>query len=68
MVNDKSLMVTQSFYISLDPLIVSHRFVRLSERGVNCEWTMFTGNKNLMGLHVKGVRFNDPVTLFHGGN
>ena len=48
-------------YIS-NTLIVPHMLRRVSEIGVNCDWTLVTGNKNKMGLHVKGIRFNDPMT------
>ena len=61
-----SLRVTKSFITSLELLIVPHRMRRVSERGVNCECTLVTGNKTQMGSHVKGVRLNDPVTLLHG--
>ena len=32
-----SLRVTKSFKLSLNPLIITNRFRRVSERGVNCE-------------------------------
>ena len=66
MENHTSLRVTKSFKISLKPLIVPHMLRRVSERGVNYEWTLVKGNKARMGLHVKGVRFNDPVELCTG--
>ena len=61
-----SLRVTQSFKLSLNPLIVPNRLRRGSERGVNCEQTPFTGNNNRMEFKAEGVRFNDPVTSFQG--
>ena len=45
-----SIRVTQSFNLSLNPFIVPHRLRRGSERGINCEFTLFTGNKTRMGL------------------
>ena len=47
-------------------LIAPHRLRRGSERGVNYECILVTGNKARMVLHVKGFRFNEPVTSCKG--
>ena len=62
----KNLAGTKNLTSKKSYLILPHMFRRLSERGVNCELTLVTWNKSQMGLHVKGVSFNDPVTLLHG--
>ena len=59
------LRLTQGFKISLNPLIVPQTLRLVSERGVNSELIPVTGNKDQMILHVKELRFNDPLTLFH---
>ena len=57
---------TQPFKLSLKPLILPHRLKKGSERGINCEGNLVTGNKQQTVLYVKGVMFNDHATCFHG--